>query len=219
RWSCGSCRTRPGGAAVPTTPSTPVGPPAPSPPACRGSERRRGLSRRPVSHPAPTDPEGYARGSVAAMERHATALQVAAAVASGEVSPSEVLEHYLAEVDRLDPALNAFALRDDDRARAEARSADDAVVRARRDGTELPPFAGIPIPINDLYDVAGWVPGYGSLGETDDPATFDELVVERLRRAGFVLMGKTTTPEFGSVSATECRRTGITRNPWNTDRT
>ena len=172
-----------------------------------------------MSHPAPTDPEGYARGSVAAMERHATALQVAAAVASGEVSPSEVLEHYLAEVDRLDPDLNAFALRDDDRARAEARNADDAVVRARRDGTELPPFAGVPIPIKDLYDVAGWVTGHGSLGVTDDPATFDELVVERFRRAGFVLMGKTTTPEFGSVSATECRRTGVTRNPWNTDRT
>lgn len=153
------------------------------------------------------------------MERHATALQVAAAVRSGEVSPTEVLEHYLAQVNRLDGEINAFALRDDDRARADARTADDAVAAARRDGTDLAPFAGVPIPIKDLYDVAGWVTGHGSVAVSDAPAILDELPVARLRDAGFVLMGKTTTPEFGSVSATECERTGITRNPWNLDRT
>ncbi len=153
------------------------------------------------------------------MERHATALQVAAAVRSGEVSPTEVLEHYLSRVDLLDGELNAFALRDDERARADARAADDAVVAARRNGAELAPFAGVPIPVKDLYDVAGWVTGHGSVAVSDEPAVLDELPVERLRWAGFVLMGKTTTPEFGSVSATECERTGITRNPWNADRT
>lgn len=153
------------------------------------------------------------------MDTHPTALQVAAAIRSGEVSPSEVLDEYLGRVDRLDPQLNAFSLRDDERARADARAADDAVVAARRDGTDLPPFAGVPIPIKDLYDVEGWVTGHGSLAVSDEPAPLDELSVERFRRAGFVLMGKTTTPEFGAVSATECRRTGITRNPWNTERT
>jgi amidase len=153
------------------------------------------------------------------MDRHATALQVAAAVRAGEISPSEVLEHYLTEVDRLDPLLNAFCLRDDERARAEARAADDAVAAARREGTELPPFAGVPVPIKDLYDVEGWVTGHGSLAVPDAPADEDELSVARLRGAGFVLMGKTTTPEFGAISCTECARTGITRNPWNPDHT
>lgn len=153
------------------------------------------------------------------LEPHSTALQVAAAVLSGDVSPSEVLEHYLARIDRLDPQVNAFCLRDDDRARAEARAADDAVVAARRDDVELPPFLGVPVPIKDLYDVEGWVTGHGSLAVSDEPAAQDELAVERFRRAGFVIMGKTTTPEFGAISATECARTGITRNPWNLDRT
>lgn len=153
------------------------------------------------------------------MDTHATALQVAAAIRAGEVSPSEVLDEYLGRVDSLDPQLNAFSLRDDERARADARAADDVVAAAHRDGTELSPFTGVPIPIKDLYDVAGWVTGHGSVAVADEPASLDELSVERLRRAGFVLMGKTTTPEFGAVSATECVRTGITRNPWNTDHT
>lgn len=153
------------------------------------------------------------------METHATALQVAAAIRSGEISPSEVLDECLARVDRLDPMLNAFCLRDDDRARSEARVADDLVATARRDGTDLPPFAGVPIPIKDLNDVAGWVTTHGSRATPQEPATEDELVVGRLRRAGFVLMGKTTTPEFGSISRTESSRFGVTRNPWNTDHT
>lgn len=153
------------------------------------------------------------------MEPHATALQVAAAIRSGEVSPTEVLDEYLGRVDRLDPTLGAFALRDDDRARADARAADDAVVVARRDGIDLPPFAGVPIPIKDLNDVAGWVTTHGSRATPDTPAVADELVVGRFRRAGFVLMGKTTTPEFGSISCTESARFGITRNPWNPDHT
>ncbi len=153
------------------------------------------------------------------MERHATALQVAAAVRSGEVSPSELMQEYLGRADRIDPQLNAFALRDDERALADARAADDVVAAARRDGSELPPFSGVPMPIKDLNDVAGWVTTHGSRATPDVPAERDELVVERFRRAGFVLMGKTTTPEFGSISRTESLRFGVTRNPWNTDHT
>lgn len=149
------------------------------------------------------------------MTRFNSALECASAIRSKEVSPSEVLDHYLAEADRLNPQLNAFALRDDDRARADARAADDMV--ANRALEELPPFAGVPIPIKDLNDVEGWVTTYGSNAVPDTPAVMDDLVVTRFRRAGFVLMGKTTTPEFGAVSVTESERFGATRNPWNTD--
>jgi len=147
------------------------------------------------------------------MDRHASALDVAAAIRAREVSPSEVLDHYLGQVDRLDPHLNAFAFRDDERARADARAADDLVASAAAE--DLPAFCGVPIPIKDLYDVAGWPTSNGSRAGSDEPASDDELSVGRLRGAGFVLMGKTTAPELGTISCTESMRFGPTRNPWN----
>ena len=127
------------------------------------------------------------------------------------------MEHYLGRADALDGELNAFALRDDDRALADARAATDLVTRS--DPADLPPFTGVPIPIKDLNDVAGWPTTHGSFAVPDDPAERDEDVVRRFRDAGFVLMGKTTTPEFGSISFTESRRLGVTRNPWDTEHT
>lgn len=146
-----------------------------------------------------------------------SALELAASLARREVSPTEVLDSFLERVDRLDPQLNAFSLRDDERARADARVAQDLIASSDRD--ELPPFCGVPIPIKDLVSVAGWPTSWGSTAVPDVPAPQDDLVVERFRRAGFVLMGKTTTPEFGTVSFTESDRHGITRNPWNLDHT
>ncbi len=151
------------------------------------------------------------------MDRHATALEVAAAIRAKEVSPVEVLDGYLAEVDRLDPELHAFSLRDDERARADARAAAEAITGTPAD--ELPPFLGVPLPIKDLNDVAGWPTTHGSEASSPDPAAADGLEIGRLRRAGFVFMGKTTTPELGAISCTESTRFGPTRNPWDPDRT
>ncbi|HLU42501.1 MAG TPA: amidase [Microthrixaceae bacterium] len=148
------------------------------------------------------------------MTRFDSALDVAAAIRAKEVSPLEVLDHYLARVDELDPQLNAFSLRDDERARAEAKAAADRLAGTSVD--ELPPFLGVPIPIKDLNAVAGWPTSYGSMAVPDTPEERDDPVVERFREAGFVLMGKTTTPEFGTISMTESERHGRTRNPWNT---
>lgn len=142
-----------------------------------------------------------------------SALDVAAAIRAKEISPVEVLDHYLAQADTFDPTLNAFSLRDDERARKDAQQAADIVASTPVD--ELPTFIGVPIPIKDLNSVEGWVTTWGSEGVPDDPAPVDDLVVERFRAAGFVLMGKTTTPEFGSISMTESTRFGATRNPWN----
>jgi amidase len=151
------------------------------------------------------------------MPRFRSALEVADAVRTREVSPVEVLDHYLEQVDLLDPHLNAFCLRDDERARRDARAAESLVLSTPPD--ELPPFCGVPLPVKDLADVAGWPTTQGSWAASDAPAPADDPVVERLRRAGFVLMGKTTTPELGTISCTESARLGPTRNPWDPDRT
>lgn len=151
------------------------------------------------------------------MTRFHSALDVAAAIRRREVSPTEVLEHYLARTDELDGTLNAFALRDDERARVDAARATDAVTSTPVE--ELPPFHGVPLPIKDLNAVAGWPTTFGSRGTPERPEPEDDPVVARFRDAGFVLMGKTTTPEFGTISMTESQRLGVTRNPWDTERT
>jgi amidase len=146
-----------------------------------------------------------------------SATELATAIRAKEVSPVEVMETYLARVDRIDPVLNAFAFRDDDRALADARAAADRLANEPAD--ELGPLFGVPIPIKDLDDVAGWPTTLGSFASDDDPRPDDCFPAARLRAAGAVLMGKTTTPEFGTVSFTESDRLGITRNPWNPDHT
>ncbi len=146
-----------------------------------------------------------------------SALDLAAAIRARRISPTEVLEEHLARVDRLDPTLHAFALRDDERARADAAAATELVASVPAD--ELPPFCGVPIPIKDLNDVQGWPTTHGSMAVPEQPAGSDSPPVALLRGAGFVFMGKTTTPEFGTVSMTESERLGVTRNPWDTDRT
>jgi amidase len=146
-----------------------------------------------------------------------SATELAAAIRAKEVSPVEALETYLERVDRIDPLLNAFALRDDRRALADARAAADRLANEPTD--DLPPLFGVPVPIKDLEDVAGWPTTLGSFAADDDPRPDDSFSAARLRAAGAVLMGKTTTPEFGTVSFTESDRLGITRNPWNPEHT
>lgn len=151
------------------------------------------------------------------MTRFDSALDVAAAIRSRELSPTEVLEHYLGRADELDGELNGFALRDDERAHAEAARATEQVVSTPAD--ELAPFHGVPLPIKDLNGVSGWPTTYGSRGTPELPEPEDDPVVARFRAAGFVLIGKTTTPEFGTISMTESERLGVTRNPWDPART
>jgi amidase len=84
---------------------------------------------------------------------------------------------------------------------------------------DLPPFHGVPLPIKDLLDVAGWPTTHGSAGASRAPASASDPVVQRFIDAGFVLLGKTTTSEFGAVPFTESEALGISRNPWDPDRT
>ena len=133
------------------------------------------------------------------------------------MSPLEALEDTLARMDAVNDKVNAVIWRNDDQARAAAREATELV--AKRGADELPPFHGVPIPIKDLTAVAGWPVTYGSWGAPEGTSEESELIVDAFVRAGFVLTGRTNTPEFGPITAAENLRYGITRNPWNLDRT
>lgn len=151
------------------------------------------------------------------MDAFPTALELAAAIRAKEVSPTEVMEETLRRVAERNPALNAVTWIDEEDALRRAKAAEAQV--ASTPAEDLPPFCGVPIPIKDLTAVAGWPTTYGSAGAPDDPTDESELVVEALERAGFVLAGRTNTPEFGPITAAENVRYGISRNPWDTDRT
>lgn len=146
-----------------------------------------------------------------------TALDLAARIRRRQLSPLEALDACLARVDAVNGKLNAVIWRDDDAARAAARAATDAV--SAGDADDLPPFLGVPMPVKDLTPVAGWPVTYGSAAAPDGPSAESELVVEAFQRAGFTLAGRTNTPEFGPITVAENLRYGISRNPWDTDRT
>jgi amidase len=149
------------------------------------------------------------------LDQFPSALAVAAAIRTREVSPTEVLDATIERIDRINPALNAVIWRNDDAARVNAKNLTEKI--ATKGTKDLPPFAGVPIPIKDLTPVAGWPVTYGSLGAPEGPSAEGELVTEALKKAGFILCGRTNTPEFGPLTVTENVRYGITRNPWNTD--
>ena len=143
----------------------------------------------------------------------ASALELAAALHRRELSAIELLDACLERVDELNGELAAVVWRDDDSARAAAAEAD------RRLGAgEQAPFLGVPLPIKDLTPVAGWPVTYGSQGAPAGPSAESELVVTALKHAGFVLCGRTNTPEFGLITVAENTRYGITRNPWDPTR-
>ncbi|MFG2356842.1 amidase [Streptomyces sp. NPDC048521] len=146
------------------------------------------------------------------------AVELAAAIRRKEVSPLEVADCFLERMDALDPRLNAFCHRADDDVRKAAAAASDAVARAAS-AEDLPPFHGVPLPVKDLVDVAGWPTTHGSAGAGKAPADASDPIVRRFVDAGFVLLGKTTTSEFGSLPFTESDALGVSRNPWDPDRT
>jgi amidase len=144
-----------------------------------------------------------------------SALELAAALRARELSAVELLDACLAAVDAANPTLNAVIWRNDAEARAAAEAADRRL--AEPDGA--PPFLGVPMPIKDLTPVAGWPVTYGSRGAPEGLSEESELVVDALAAAGFVLCGRTNTPEFGVITAAENLCYGASRNPWDTERT
>jgi amidase len=134
-------------------------------------------------------------------------------IRAGEVSARELVELYLDRISRLDPKLNAFRVVWGERATSEAAEAD-----RRRSSGEDAPLLGVPIAIKDVSDVAGDVTTFGTAG-FERPATDDAEMVRRLRSAGAVLIGKTNLPELAIYGFTDSKTWGVTRNPWDMERT
>jgi amidase len=138
-----------------------------------------------------------------------TARAMADAVRRREISACELLDLHLARIAERNPELNAVVSLDEDRARAGAAEADAATAR----GETLGPLHGLPWAFKDTHDVAGWRTTYGSPLFADHVPDTDELVVERIRQAGAVPIGKTNVPEFGAGSHTFNTVFGTTLNP------
>jgi aspartyl-tRNA(Asn)/glutamyl-tRNA(Gln) amidotransferase subunit A len=144
-----------------------------------------------------------------------SALELGAAYRARAITPSEVTEAVLRQIERVNPAVNAFVTVTDDLAREMARESDRRFAAGRVAG----PLDGIPIGIKDLSPTAGIRTTRGSrIYEWDVPSE-DAVIVERLKRGGVVVLGKTNTPEFGWKSPTNNPLFGPTRNPWHLERT
>jgi amidase len=133
-------------------------------------------------------------------------------IRAGEVSSRELVELYLERIERLDPELNAFRKVMAERALVDAQQAD-----GRRGAGDDRPLLGVPIAVKDVEDVTGEVTRWGTDAFTK-PAAEDSELVRRLRAAGAVIVGKTNCPELAIMGETEGPAFGVTRNPWNTDR-
>ena len=145
----------------------------------------------------------------------ATATELVDLVRSKQVSPVEVVEAYLERIDRLDPQLHSFLLVTRDDAMKSAAEAEAAVMR----GDQLGPLHGLPIAIKDSQMTGGVRTTLGSLLFKDRVPENDCAVVERVKQAGAIPLGKTNLPEFALVGTCENRLGEYGRNPWDTERT
>lgn len=137
------------------------------------------------------------------------AVGLAALIRKGDVSAAEVLEAALARAERVNPTINAIVLKHYDMAR-----------KAVAAGLPKGALAGVPWLLKDLgTHLKGTVTTNGSVFFRDAVSDFDSTIVERYRRGGLVIFGKTATPEFGQTATTESRLWGLTRNPWNLEHT
>jgi aspartyl-tRNA(Asn)/glutamyl-tRNA(Gln) amidotransferase subunit A len=138
-----------------------------------------------------------------------TITEAAGFIRRGELTPAELLEQCLARIDRYEDRVRAWAYLDRDRARGEAQRLTEELKRGEYRG----PLHGIPVGVKDIIDVFDVPTACGSRLWANSYARRDATVVERLRQAGAVIVGKTVTTAFASFDPP------VTRNPWNLDRT
>jgi Asp-tRNA(Asn)/Glu-tRNA(Gln) amidotransferase A subunit family amidase len=150
-----------------------------------------------------------------AVAAYRSAVELAALIRKRELSPVEVVEAALARIALVNPALNAFAFVYPEAALEAARAAEAAI----KGDDSLGPLHGVPIALKDFTPTKGLRTTLGSFAYEHWVPDFDAAIGQRLKAAGAILIGKTTTPEFAHSSFTESPLWGITRNPWNRDRT
>jgi len=144
-----------------------------------------------------------------------SAAELAQLIAGRKVSPVETVDAVLDGIERAQPALNAFITVCAEEARAAAKEAEAAVMR----GEKLGPLHGVPFAVKDLVNTKGVRTTFGSFALADNVPAADSPAVARLKTAGAILVGKTTTPEFGHKCFTEAPLFGRTANPWDLSRT
>ena len=145
----------------------------------------------------------------------ASATALRGKIASKEVSPVELVDLFSDRIEALDSNLNSYLTVDREGALETAKAAEQAVM----DGEDLGPLHGVPISVKDLEMTRGLRTTGGSLVFNDRVPEADSIVVERVRKSGAVILGKTNTPELGLLGHTMNRLGDHCRNPWNTERT
>jgi aspartyl-tRNA(Asn)/glutamyl-tRNA(Gln) amidotransferase subunit A len=143
------------------------------------------------------------------------AIDIARLVRTRQASPVEVTLAVLARAERLQPELNCFVSLCPEQALREAAAAEQAVM----DGAPLGPLHGVPFTVKDIVNTKGLRTTFGAVPMKDNVPADDAVSVARLRAAGAILVGKTTTPEFGSKCLTDSPLFGRTRNAWSAERT
>ena len=145
-----------------------------------------------------------------------TASEIAALVRDRQVSPVDVVAHFLDRIDGQDAEeINAFVTVAEGAAMTDAHRAEAVLLS----GEALGSLHGVPIAIKDLSATKGLTTTYGSQLQRDNVPDHDDIIVARLRSAGAIIIGKTTTPEYGWKATTESLLTGATHNPWDLNRT
>jgi len=144
-----------------------------------------------------------------------TAVELAQKIRSGELSAVETMEAHLAQIEKVNPQVNAIVTLLPEMAMEAARKADEKMAR----GEEVGPLHGLPVAHKDLVQTKGIRTTFGSLVYENFVPDEDALLVERLREAGAILLGKTNTPEFGAGSQTFNKVFGVTKNPYDLTKT
>ncbi len=144
-----------------------------------------------------------------------SAQELGQLVRSKDLSPVELMGETLKIIEAINPSLNAFVTLRAEQAMEEAKDMAERIVAGEDPG----PLAGIPIGVKDLEEVKGMVTSYGSIPFKDNTALQDSIQVARLKAAGAIVVGKTNIPEFAFTGFTKNRLYGVTRNPWNLERT
>jgi aspartyl-tRNA(Asn)/glutamyl-tRNA(Gln) amidotransferase subunit A len=145
-----------------------------------------------------------------------TVIELAESVRRGERKAVELVDEYLGRIAEGNERLNAFVHIDADLAHANASAVDEAIAR----GDDPGPLAGVPFGVKDLEDCIGMPTTFGSVPFVGrGPVDNDSLNIARLRAAGAVPVGKTASPEFGTLNFTKTKVFGVTRNPWDVSRT